>query len=400
MASPKTIAIVKSTAPVLEVHGEEITKVFYRRLFENNPELKDMFNMTNQKKGTQPKALANAIFKYACHIDKLELLGDAVASITEKHSSLSITPEMYPIVGKNLLDAIKEVLGDAATPDVIDAWAEAYDDLAVIFMSSEEKIYEKKESNAGGFRGKKNFVVFKKEEESSVITSFYLKPKDGSSVPEFIPGQYIVLTIDVPGTTHKHTRNYSLSDSNNKDYLRISVKKETYNPEGIVSNYLHSNIIEGDVLSIGIPSGDFVLNNSEKPVVLLAGGVGITPLMSMYKSILKDSKREVVFIQCALNSETHAFKKEIQENLTSKSKSVIVYNEPLVTDIQGDDYDFSGYLTANILKDIGVDSESVFYFCGPTPFMANAIKVLNELDVEESNINYEFFGPSEELMCV
>ena len=165
MASPKTIAIVKSTAPVLEVHGEEITKVFYRRLFENNPELKDMFNMTNQKKGTQPKALANAIFKYACHIDKLELLGDAVASITEKHSSLSITPEMYPIVGKNLLDAIKEVLGDAATPDVIDAWAEAYDDLAVIFMSSEEKIYEKKESNAGGFRGKKNFVVLKRRKK-------------------------------------------------------------------------------------------------------------------------------------------------------------------------------------------------------------------------------------------
>jgi len=400
MASSKTIAIVKSTAPVLEEHGEQITKVFYRRLFENNPELKDMFNMTNQKKGTQPKALANAIFKYACHIDKLELLGDAVASITEKHSSLSITPEMYPIVGKNLLDAIKEVLGDAATPDVIDAWAEAYGDLAVIFMSSEEKIYENKESNVGGFRGKKEFIVVKKEVESNVITSFYLKPKDGSPVPKFIAGQYIVLTVDVPGTEHKHTRNYSLSDCNNKDYLRISVKKEELSPEGIVSNYLHTNIIKGDVLSIGVPSGDFVLNNSDKPAVLLAGGVGITPLMSMYKTILKDSKREVIFIQCALNSDTHAFKKEIHENLTAKSKSVIVYNEPLVTDKIGGNYDFSGYLTTEIIRDIGIDSGSEFYFCGPTPFMANAIKILNELDVEETNINYEFFGPSEELVSI
>jgi len=398
MASPKTIAIVKSTAPVLEKHGEEITKVFYKRLFENNPELRDMFNMTNQKKGTQPKALANAIFKYACHIDKLELLGDAVASITEKHSSLSITPEMYPIVGENLLGAIKEVLGEAATPDIIDAWAEAYGDLAVIFMSNEEKIYDNKESKVGGFRGKKEFVVVKKEIESSVITSFYLKPKDGSVVPSFIPGQYVVLTIDVPGTAHKHTRNYSLSDCNNKDYLRISVKKEEFDPEGIVSNYLHSNIVDGDILLLGIPSGDFVLNNSDKPVVLLSGGVGITPLMSMYKSVLKDSKRRVVFVQCALNSETHAFRNEILENQTPKAKTVIVYNAPLATDKLGVNYDFSGYLTTKILRDIGVDSGSEFYFCGPTPFMANAIKILKELNVEEANINYEFFGPAEELV--
>lgn len=400
MASSKTIAIVKSTAPVLKQHGELITKVFYKRLFENNPELKDMFNMTNQKKGTQPKALANAIFQYACHIDKLELLGDAVGSITEKHSSLSITPEMYPIVGKNLLDAIQEVLGDAATPDIIDAWAEAYNDLAVIFTTSEEKIYEKKENNIGGFRGKKDFVVVKKEAESSVITSFYLKPKDGSPLPKFIPGQYVVLTIDIPGTTHKHTRNYSLSDSNDKDYLRISVKKETYTPEGIVSNYLHSHIIEGDALLLGVPSGDFVLNNSDKPVVLLAGGVGITPLMSMYKNIIRESRRELIFIQCALNSETHAFKNEIHDSLTTKSKSVIVYNDPLVTDVLGNDYDYSGYLTTSILQNIGVEAISEFYFCGPTPFMANVIKILKELKVVDVNINYEFFGPSEELVSV
>lgn len=396
MASLKTIKIVKSTAPLLEQHGVEITKVFYRRLFENNPELKDMFNMTNQEKGTQPRALANAIFKYACHIDKLELLGDAVASITEKHSSLSITPEMYPIVGENLLEAIKEVLGDAATSEIIDAWAEAYSDLAVIFVNHEEGIYENREQLTGGFRGKKEFVVTKKVKESDVITSLYLKRKGGAPVPEFIPGQYVALTIEIPGSAHLHTRNYSMSDCNDNDYLRISVKKEALNPEGIVSNYLHSNVSEGDSLSIGMPSGEFVLNDSDKPVVLIAGGVGVTPLISMYKSLINNPNREVVFVQCALNSGTHAFKNEIQESLAANAKSVIVYNDPLDKDVIGSNYDHSGYLTAEMLDNIKKDSE--FYFCGPTPFMANVIKILKELEVDEANINYEFFGPAEELV--
>lgn len=108
MASKKTIEIIKSTAPVLQEHGETITKAFYKLLFENHPELKDVFNMINQKKGVQQKVLATTIFKYACHIDKLEMMGDAVETIAQKHTSLSIPKEAYPIVGKYLLEGIKK----------------------------------------------------------------------------------------------------------------------------------------------------------------------------------------------------------------------------------------------------------------------------------------------------
>lgn len=400
MASKKTIEIVKSTAPVLEQHGEAITKVFYKLLFENHPGLKDVFNMTNQKKGVQQKALANAVFQYACYIDKLEMLGDAVETIAQKHVSLSIQKEAYPIVGENLLAAIKIVLGDAATPEIMDAWEEAYGDLAVLFIAKEEGIYAIKEKTEGGFRGTKEFSVVEKVEESEVITSFYLKRKDGTPVPEFLAGQYIALTIEIPNTDHKHTRNYSLSDSVDKDYLRISIKKEAGNPDGIVSNYLHSDVVVGDTLTIGMPSGEFTLNESERPLVLISGGIGVTPILSMFKEAVKRDKQQTIFIQCVLNSETHAFKNEINELLNANSKSVTVYSSPLENDVLGGDYDFEGILTEDVLKVLSISKGCDFYFCGPTPFMSNVLTILNDLKVDQDHINYEFFGPKEELVLV
>ena len=397
MASKKTIEIIKSTAPALEQHGEAITKVFYQFLFTNHPELKDVFNMTHQQKGTQQKVLANAIFQYAVHVDKLEMMKDAVESIAQKHTSLAIPKEAYPIVGKYLLIAIKEVLGTSATSEIIDAWEEAYNDLSAIFIQREEDIYTEREQFRGGYRGSKEFLVTKKVKESDVITSFYLKRKDGESVPPFIPGQYIALTVDIPNTTHKHTRNYRLSDSNEKDYLRISVKKESGNPEGIVSNYLHDKINEGGILELGMPSGEFTLKKTEKPIVLISGGIGATPLISMFKKASKNKSQKITFIQCVLNSDTHAFSEEIHKLLNENITTKTVYSLPLIEDILGKDYDYKGYLTSEIFEDVNISPDSDFYFCGPTPFMANTLSILENLGVKSEQIHYEFFGPVEEL---
>lgn len=397
MASKKTIEIVKTTVPVLEEHGAMITKVFYRRLFKNHPELQNIFNMTHQKKGTQSRALANAIFQYACCMDRPEQLESIMEAIVQKHVGLSVLADMYPLVGKNLLDAIKEVLGDAATPEIMEAWAEAYGDLASVLIKREEAVYASREKAKGGFRGEREFVVVRKVKESEAISSFYLKRKDGSPVPRFLPGQYISLTLDIPGTSHQHTRNYSLSDSRYKDYLRISVKKERGNPDGVVSNYLHSEIHPGDVLTIGMPSGAFVLKESKKPLVLISGGVGITPLMSMYKETMATSDRPVYFIQCALNSAMHAFKGEINKGLKNIARSVIIYNQPLHTDIPGKDYHFKGYFTSDVLKTLGISNQSDFYFCGPEPFMQSVLHILNAFGVHPENINFEFFGPAKRL---
>lgn len=144
MLSQKTIDIVKSTVPALKDHGLEITTTFYKIMFENNPEVKPLFNMDNQKSGSQPKALAMTILAAAQNIDNLESLLPAVKKIGEVHVNSKVKPEHYPIVGKNLLLAIKEVLGDAATDEVLNAWGEAYEVIAKIFIDVEEGIYNQK----------------------------------------------------------------------------------------------------------------------------------------------------------------------------------------------------------------------------------------------------------------
>ena len=141
MLDKKTIDIIKSTVPVLKEHGLEITKTFYNIMFENNPEIKPMFNMDKQASGEQPKALAMAILASAQNIDNLEAILPAVKNIGKAHINSNVKPEHYPIIGKNLLLAIKEVLGDLATEEVIDAWAKAYEVIAEVFIQVEKEMY-------------------------------------------------------------------------------------------------------------------------------------------------------------------------------------------------------------------------------------------------------------------
>ena len=144
MLDQKTIDIIKSTVPVLKEHGVEITTTFYKNMFKNNPEVKPLFNMDKQASGEQPKALAMTILAAAQNIDNLEVLLPAVKKIGEVHCNRQITEGHYPIVGSNLLASIKEVLGDAATDEVIEAWGKAYEVIAKIFIDVEKEIYESK----------------------------------------------------------------------------------------------------------------------------------------------------------------------------------------------------------------------------------------------------------------
>ena len=141
MLSKNTIEIVKSTVPVLKEHGVEITTTFYKNMFANHEEIKGMFNMAKQESGEQPKALAMTILAAAQNIDNLEALLPAVKNISGAHVNSKVKAEHYPIIGKNLLEAIKEVLGDAATEEVINAWGEAYEVIAKVFIDIEKEMY-------------------------------------------------------------------------------------------------------------------------------------------------------------------------------------------------------------------------------------------------------------------
>ncbi|MGV3026988.1 globin domain-containing protein [Clostridium thermobutyricum] len=144
MLDQKTKDIVKSTVPVLKEHGVEITTEFYKDMFKRYPEVKNMFDMSKQKSGEQPKALAMTVLAAAQNIDNLEVLAPAVERIGKIHVDAKVKAEHYPIVGECLLRAIKTVLGDSATDEIIEAWGQAYEEIAKIFINAENKMYEAK----------------------------------------------------------------------------------------------------------------------------------------------------------------------------------------------------------------------------------------------------------------
>src|SRR5690625_4862107 len=201
------IKIVKSTVPIIKERGDEITSRFYKLMFENHPELKNIFNQTNQQKGAQSKALANTVYAAAANIDQLEAILPAVQPIAEKHRSLNIKPEHYPIVGKHLLLAMRDVLGEeVATDEVIHAWEIAYNEIANVFIGIEESKYEQTKEAIGGWVDYRDFKVTKKIVESDVITSFYLEPVDEQPFVSYHHGQYISIKAELSGESHTPIR--------------------------------------------------------------------------------------------------------------------------------------------------------------------------------------------------
>jgi len=190
--------LIKATVPILKEQGVLLTTHFYNRMFTHNPELKNMFNMDNQQNKKQQTALAMAVLAYAENIENPAVLMPAVDSIGQKHTSLDIRPEHYAIVGKHLIASISEVLGQGATPAILDAWAAAYMQLAAIMTGHEQNLYDNQIKKQGGWTGWRPFIVKDKVRESDEITSFYLYPADAGPVADFTPGQYISVRLFLP----------------------------------------------------------------------------------------------------------------------------------------------------------------------------------------------------------
>jgi nitric oxide dioxygenase len=392
MLSIEHRTIVKSTVPLLESGGEALTTHFYRLLLSEHPEVQPLFNQTNQAGGAQQRALANGLLMYARHIDELDQLGGLVSQIVNKHVSLQILPEHYPLVGGCLLRAIREVLGpEIATDAVIAAWAAAYGQLADILIGAEASVYEEKALAPGGWRGARRFSVVRKVRESEEITSFYLRPEDGQTVLEFHPGQYIGMRVVIDGREMR--RNYSLSAASSSHEYRISVKRE---PNGTVSKYLHDVITEGSTLELFPPAGDFRLEASERPLVLISGGVGITPTLAMLDIALK-TRRPVHFIHAARHGGVHAFRDWI-DGLAGRHpqlKRFYCYSERRDGDPAADAI---GLLDRDLLASWLPASRDVdVYFLGPLPFMKAIKRHLHDLGVPGAQSRYEFFGPAAAL---
>ncbi len=392
MLDSQTIATVKSTIPLLAATGPKLTAHFYDRMFTHNPELKDIFNMSNQRNGDQRQALFDAICAYATNIENLAALLPAVERIAQKHTSFIIRPEQYDIVGEHLIATLDEMFSPGQ--EVLDAWAKAYGVLAGVFISREADIYKESTEKRGGWSGTREFRIKEKRPQSSLITSFVLEPVDGQQVADFQAGQYLAVYIRSSELENQEIRQYSLTQAPNGSTYRIAVKREE---QGQVSNFLHNVAQDGDVIHLAAPHGDFFLEvTSQTPVALISAGVGQTPMLGMLNVLAAGNHQAAVqWIHAAENGAVHAFAGEVKSlgERLPHLESHVWYNQPQPLDLLGEDYKYRGLLELKKLQNQLADPATQCYLCGPIGFMQFAAQQLVALGIGADRIHYECFGP-------
>lgn len=386
MLNNQHIEVVKSTIPLLESVGPALTQHFYQRMFSHNPELKDIFNMTHQKTGRQSVALFEAVAAYAKNIDNLEALVSAVERIAHKHTSFNIQADHYQIVGHHLIETLRELAPEAFTQQVEEAWTAAYLFLAKVFIDREGELYLQRKQAIGGWENARQFKVTKKKPESELVTSFVLTPVDGGEVLDYIPGQYVGVEVKPSTGDYNEIRQYSLSQKpNGKDY-RISVKRELGEHKGLVSNYLHDEVHEGDVVHLYAPAGDFFYQEKNAPVVLISAGVGATPMQSMLQMLADAGKEDVSYLYACNGPHQHTFKEETQQIVSQTGWQQFTW-------YLNDTAHFSGQMNLSEVEHLLPLHFADFYLCGPVAFMEGIVKQLEEFGVGRDRIHYEVFGP-------
>ncbi|SCU98941.1 LANO_0F00254g1_1 [Lachancea nothofagi CBS 11611] len=386
MLSQETCDTVKATVGVLEQHGTTITSVFYHNMLSEHEELKNVFNDTNQTRGVQSTALAATVLAAAKSIENLETLLTQVVQIGHKHRALQVKPEHYPIVGKYLLGAIKEVLGDAASPEIMNAWAEAYDAIAKILISVEAGLY--KEAKWDGWKA---FVVTDREIEGENNVVFTVKPAKESGLDlghiSYVPGQYT--TVKVHPTSNDALRHYSICSSTASKGLKFAVKRDINGRnKGLVSTYLFDRIRVGNQIMLSAPAGDFALDKklieqNDFPLVFLSSGIGATPLVAMMEQQVEtNSARPLVWIQSSFNEKNQPFGSYVNALLRqcSKATSHAIHTETMPR------------ISSETLSE-NIPSDADIYLCGSEKFVSDMLELLSKLGFSKDTIHYEPFGP-------
>lgn len=360
---------IKASVPVLELSGEELTRQFYEYMLGNFPEVKVFFNPSNQATLKQPKILAFALLNYAKNIDDITPLVGFVNQVCVKHCGLQIQPEHYPIVGVSLITTMKNLLGkEIATEAFVEAWSTAYGNLAQILINAEHELYLKQ--NWEGFR---EFEVSRIVDECSDVKSVYFVAKDGARVVP-VPGQYLALEFYPYGKANQpQLREYSISSTTSGGQFRISVRLIQ---GGVISNYIHHELEEGDKFRVAPPTGTLFNEQSTKDLVVFAGGIGITPMVSIIEKALSDG-RKVKLNYSNLSNARRPFGdwlEKLQAQYESFTVQEFIANKLLESDFNSTE-----------LRDKEI------YMIGPQPYMDFVGSQLKSLGVE--NINTEAFGP-------
>jgi nitric oxide dioxygenase len=391
--SPESEAIVRATAGVVAAHAEEITKVFYPAMFAAHPELLRVLNRANQAIGEQPKALAASVVAFAVQLIDPDApdFTPVMRRIAHKHVSLGVQARQYTVVGHHLLDAVGTVLGDAVTPEVRAAWDEVYWLFGCSLIAEEAKLYA-----LGGTDPEdpwRSYRVVERFEESDDVVSLLLAPVSGV-VPSHHTGQYVAIAVDLPDGT-RQPRQYTISSGPRGDSLRVTVKRVRGvdgAPDGQVSTWLHENAQPGTILDVSQPAGDVVLDESERPLVLVSAGIGITPIAAILEDLSRrQPQRTVRLFHADRAHETHAL-------YSSLRRQVLAMSDAKAQNWYETDAELAptlhparpGYMD---LADVDLPDDATVFMCGPLPFMRASRSALMARGIPSERIHYEVFGP-------
>ncbi|SPJ32393.1 NO-inducible flavohemoprotein [Kushneria phyllosphaerae] len=391
MLNEKQLDVINATAPVVADNAETIAKTFYPLMFERYPHVRSMFNMRHQETGEQPRALARSVVAYALNRNDPKALERLMTPIVNKHVAINLQPDQYAIVAECLMAAIGEVLGDAVTPEVANAWSGLYWEFADRLIAAEEDTYQALEEAPGGWRGERDFYLADRVAESEEIISFYFKPLDEHPVRAFQPGQYLGVALYING--EQALRQYSLTSRPGDNFYRISVKREG---QGRASRHLHDHVKVGDHVRLLAPVGDMLLDDRDAPVMLISAGVGQTPMLSLMAQAL-DAGRQVIYLHGARNARVHAFHEHLKamaEQYGSKLTYRYVYSNPTTPD----ELPHRGTIDRALLADyLPRETTPSCYFTGPTGFMRDVDNALAALGIDTPYRHFEYFGPSGQL---
>ncbi|TPW03011.1 MAG: FAD/NAD(P)-binding oxidoreductase [bacterium] len=243
------------------------------------------------------------------------------------------------------------------------------------------------------------------EDPDGTQCSFHLAAVDGRPLPDFRPGQFLTVAVTVAGTARPVVRCYSLSDRPEPDRYRITIKRVPFPtgcpelPPGLCSAYFHDHVQVGDTVRVRGPSGAFHLDpDSDLPVVMIAGGIGITPMVSMLHWLARVApERSVHLVYAVQNSGVHAFRLELQTLFQARRafRQTVVYSAPGPADVLGGDHDREGYVDLELVEPIlAAMGRCAVYVCGPPRMMETLVPALRLAGVDEADLHYEAFGPA------
>ena len=272
-----------------------------------------------------------------------------------------------------------------------------------------DRISEKKRQqdvDTLAWNGYRKFVIDRTVSEGEGICSFYLAPHDDKPLPGFRPGQYLTFRLGIPGREKPVVRCYSLSDSHRQDRYRVTIKRVPAPaeppdaPPGLVSNYFHEQLGKGDILDAQAPRGQFFLDpEKQRPAVFIAGGVGVTPLLSMAKTVADmKSQREILFFYGVRHRAEHAFREELEKVAEQHPniRVVVCYSNPRPEDETGEgrDYQHDGRITIELIRSYLASTNYEVYLCGPPAMTESLVPQLVKWGVAKKDIHTEAFGPA------